>query len=442
MAAPGARVTIVGGGLAGALTAITLGRAGHRVEIYERRGDPRRGDSGEGRSINLAIAARGIHALSRAGLAEEILSRAVPMRGRMLHGPDGKIRFQAYGIQDQEVIHSVSRAYLNRALLEAAERTENVRVHYERRCLDLDPETAVVRFASGSGDGLEEVASDFVVGADGAFSAVRTRLVRREGFDYEQSYLPYGYKELTFPSDPGGRHPMEPEALHIWPRGGQMLIALPNPDGSFTGTCFFPMEGPGSFAALRTPAEVTRYFREVYPDAAAAMPGLAEEFFRNPTGSLVTIRCAPWHHGSRVVLVGDACHAVVPFYGEGANASFEDCEVLESAMIAHGGERERAFAVYFALRKPHTDALADLSLANFVEMRDHTASPAFLAGKRLERALYRLFPSRYIPLYSMVKFCRIPYADAVARARRQNVAVASGGAALLLLAALFLTWVF
>ncbi len=428
------RFLVVGGGLGGSLVAIYLARAGHRVELYERRSDPRRTTLQEGRSINLAISTRGIHALAGVGLAERVLQEAVPMRGRMLHDSRGRLAFQPYGTEPHHAIHSVSRSGLNRLLIEAAAEA-GVALHFGSRCRDLDPERARVCFVREATGEQFEAQADAVVGADGAFSAVRARLMRLERFDYHQEYLDYGYKELTIPPGPGGAHQLEPHALHIWPRGGHMMIALPNRDGSFTCTIFWPCAGPISFAAVRDGAQLLEVFERELPDARPLMPQLVEEFFAHPVGSLVTIRCRPWHYRDKVVLLGDACHAVVPFYGQGANASFEDCTVLD-ACLRDRPEREAAFAEYERRRRVHTDALAALALENFVEMRDRVATRRFLWGKALERTLHRLVPWLYVPLYTLVTFSLVPYAEARARHRRQRRRLICLGS--LLLAALVL----
>jgi len=435
------RFTVVGGGLGGALMAIYLGRAGYEVEVVERRGDPRAGPAREGRSINLAISVRGLHALGQVGLAGEILEMAIPMRGRMMHSPRGALRFQPYGTRKDQVINSVSRSGLNAVLLNAAEKLPNVRIRFGARCTGVDLEKGVVSFVdeiTGEAGTSPEAA---VIGADGAFSAVRQQMQTLEGFRHEQAPLAHGYKELTIPAGSEGAFVLERNALHIWPRGESMMIALPNRDGSFTCTCFWPLEGPNSFAAIRTREDLLRRFDATFPDAARLMPDLAADYFQNPTGSLVTIRCDPWHHRDRVALLGDACHAVVPFYGQGANAAFEDCVVLNECLLEHPSDRGEAFARYHALRKKNTDALADLSLANFVEMRDHTASRAFLAGKKLENVFHRLLPFWFVPLYTLVTFTRTPYAEAVRKARRQMLllrAVAGGALLVLVILLIFL----
>jgi kynurenine 3-monooxygenase len=418
-AADGSRpVAIVGAGLAGALLACYLGRDGRSVEVHEKRPDPRQGPSERGRSINLALSVRGIHALREVGLADEVLADSVLMRGRMIHARDGSLTFQPYGKDDSEALHSVSRGGLNRLLVEAAARHPSVRVFFNRKCTGIDPYQGAVEFLDETTGTPHRAEAHAVVGADGAYSAVRAWMQKREGFNYRQDYLSHGYKELTIPAGPGGSYRMEKHALHIWPRGSFMMIALPNLDGSFTCTLFWPLEGPGSFAALQTEGEVLAFFREQFPDAVPLIPTLGADFLANPTGSLVTIRCHPWHLG-RAVLVGDACHAVVPFLGQGMNAAFEDCTVLVRCLAEAGWVWEKAFARYQSLRKEHADALADLCVENFVEMRDRVGSTWFVLRKRLAVLLHALFPRWYLPLYTMIEFTRIPYADAVRRARNQ-----------------------
>jgi kynurenine 3-monooxygenase len=419
VAADGSRpVAVVGAGLAGALLACYLGRAGRAVEIHEKRPDPRRGPAERGRSINLALSVRGIHALREVGLADEVLADSVLMRGRMIHARDGSLTFQPYGKDDTEALHSVSRAGLNRLLVEAAARQPSVRLFFDRKCIGIDPTRVAAEFLDETTGAPLRAEALAIVGADGAYSAVRAWMQKREGFNYQQDYLSHGYKELTIPAGAGGSYRMEKHALHIWPRGHFMMIALPNLDGSFTCTLFWPLEGPGSFAALRTEGEVLAFFREQFPDAVPLIPSLGTDFLANPIGSLVTIRCQPWHLG-RAVLVGDACHAVVPFLGQGMNAAFEDCTVLVRCLSEAGWEWEKALPRYQALRKEHADALADLCIENFVEMRDRVGSPWFVLRKRLAVLLHALFPRRYLPLYTMIEFTRIPYADAVRRARTQ-----------------------
>ncbi len=418
-------LTIVGTGLAGTLMACYLARAGHRVDLYEKRPDPRHGDPERGRSINLALSVRGIHALQEVGLAEEVLRSSILMRGRMIHARDGALTFQPYGKDDTEALHSVSRSGLNLLLVEAAARHESVRLFFDHKCTGFDPTDGVLAFANET-----KVATEVVIAADGAFSAVRSHLQRQERFNYAQDYLSHGYKELTIPAGPQGSFRLEKNALHIWPRGSFMMIALPNADGSFTCTLFWPFEGPNSFAALTNEQDVIAYFQDQFPDAVPLIPTLAHDFLHNPTGSLVTIRCQPWHVGGRAVLLGDACHAVVPFLGQGMNAAFEDCSVLNQC-LADESDLSRAFATYETLRKENVDTLADLCVENFYEMRDRVGSRWFVLRKKLAIVLHRLFPRWYLPLYTMIEFTRIPYAAALRRAKRQDRVVMGVGIGLI-----------
>jgi kynurenine 3-monooxygenase len=436
-----AKFTVIGAGLGGTLMAIYLARAGHTVEVFEHRLDPRQGLAGEGRSINLALSTRGLHALAQVGLADEVLATAVPMRGRMMHAPDGRLSFQRYGTRPEHVLHSVSRTGLNAILLDAAEKQGNIRLVFGQRCTGVDLASATTTVVDVDTGQRSRVAGDVVVGADGAFSAVRQQLLRLDRFDFEQAYLGHGYKELAIPAGPRGAFPLAGDALHIWPRGEFMMIALPNRDGSFTGTIFWPFAGRHSFADLQTEADVLAYCAATFPDAVPLMPTLARDYFANEPASLVTIRCSPWSYGATVVLLGDACHAVVPFYGQGANAAFEDCAVLSECVAEEEPDWARAFTAYHERRKVHTDALADLSLANFVEMRARTASAAFRLGRRIDAAMHQLAPRRFVPLYTLVTFTRTPYAVAVERARRQRRALTlllAGG--LLTLALLAFMW--
>ena len=414
-----ARFVLIGSGLAGGLLAAYLGRRGHEVDLYERRADPREGNIVGGRSINLAISTRGIHALEEIGIADEALKHAIPMRGRMIHNRTGALHFSPYDVDPNNCINSIGRGALNTTVIEAAQRYPNVHVHFNHKCTDVDLDSAVAHLETV--DGPVTTQGDAIIGVDGAFSAVRKSMqIKINNFHYDESYLAHGYKELTIPPDADGSWPMEKNALHIWPRKSFMMIALPNPDGSFTCTLFWEFEGPRSFATTKTDDDVRRFFNEEFPDAVPLMPTLLEDFRSNPTGSLVTVRCAPWSYRDKVCLVGDAAHAVVPFYGQGMNAAFEDCVVLDECLETFSDNLERAFADYFCRRKQNTDALADLAIGNFVEMRDKTASKIFRAKKKLDHALEAALPGIYLPLYTMVTFTRIPYARAAKRARVQD----------------------
>jgi kynurenine 3-monooxygenase len=414
-----AKFVLVGSGLAGGLLAAYLGRRGYDVDLYERRADPREGNIVGGRSINLAISTRGIHALERIGIADEALRHAIPMRGRMIHDKSGTLHFAPYDVDPKKCINSIGRASLNTAVIEAAQRYPNVRVHFNHKCTDVDLHEAVCHLETETGKLTAR--SDAVIGVDGAFSAVRASMQQNiDKFQYDESYLAHGYKELTIPPGPDDSWQMEKNALHIWPRKSFMMIALPNPDGSFTCTLFWEFEGPRSFATTKTEDDVRRFFDEEFPDAVPLMPTLLEDFKNNPTGSLVTIRCAPWYYRDKVCLLGDAAHAVVPFYGQGMNAAFEDCVVLDESLEKFPDNREHAFAEYFSRRKENADALADLAIGNFIEMRDKTASRTFRAKKKLDHFLEAVLPGMYLPLYTMVTFTRVPYAQAARRARLQD----------------------
>jgi kynurenine 3-monooxygenase len=414
-----AKFVLIGSGLGGGLLAAYLGRRGYDVDLYERRADPREGNIVGGRSINLAISTRGIHALEQIGIADEALRHAIPMRGRMIHDKSGALHFAPYDVDPKKCINSIGRASLNTTVIEAAQRYPNVRVHFSHKCTDVDLTEAVCRLETDTGK--LTVRGDAVIGVDGAFSAVRASMQRNiDNFQYNESYLAHGYKELTIPPAPDGSWQIEKNALHIWPRKSFMMIALPNPDGSFTCTLFWEFEGRRSFATTKTDDDVRRFFGEEFPDALPLMPTLLEDFKNNPTGSLVTIRCAPWYYRDRVCLLGDAAHAVVPFYGQGMNAAFEDCIVLDECLDKFANDRERAFAEYFERRKENADALANLAIGNFIEMRDKTASRAFRAKKKLDHMLEAALPGVYLPLYTMVTFTRVPYAQAARRARLQD----------------------
>jgi kynurenine 3-monooxygenase len=431
------KFVLVGSGLAGGLFAAYLGRRGHTVELYERRADPRAGNFVGGRSINLALSTRGIHALEQLGIADEVLRHAIPMPGRMIHDKSGELHFSPYDRDPRKHINSIGRAALNTTVIESALRSPNVSIHFNHRCTEVDLDSATAHFESsqplnppspGSGvagsstsQPIIAASGDVIIGVDGAFSAVRQSMQRQlPPFQYDESYLPHGYKELTIPPAPDGSWRMEKNALHIWPRKSFMMIALPNPDGSFTCTLFWEFKGPRSFESTTTDIDVRRFFDEEFPDAVPLMPTLVEDFRENPTGSLVTIRCSPWFYKDKVALVGDAAHAVVPFYGQGMNAAFEDCVVLDECLAAFPDNREHAFAEYFQRRKENADALADLAVANFIEMRDKTASKAFRAKKKLDHWLEAALPGIYLPLYTMVTFTRMPYAQAARRARLQD----------------------
>ncbi|MBL8988055.1 MAG: FAD-dependent monooxygenase [Gemmatimonadetes bacterium] len=433
------RFVIVGAGLVGSMLAAMLGREGFEVEVLERRGDPRAGKMESGRSINLAISARGLNALSRLSLDDEILSLGVKLYRRAIHSPTGEISHQAYGVGGQ-AINSFSRGELNRALAQAAGDAPGVTLRFGRRCLEIDPVAGkVTHVDAATGDDLR-TSTGVVVGADGAFSVVRGVLQKREHQDYAQHFLAHGYKELFIPTRADGTPALELNAMHIWPRGRFMMMAMANTDGSFTVTLYLPMTGENGFDRLTTRDEVRGFFDRHFPDAVPLMPTLLDDFFANPTGAMVTVRTFPWQLGGRTLLIGDAAHAIVPFYGQGANAGFEDCLELIEQIRKSPNDLEAAFRRYQDIRKPNSEAIADLALANFNEMRDHVASPWFLVKKRLEKAIHRVLPGWFVPLYSMISFSLIPYAEARARAERQARVLKRVGLGIALAAVALIVW--
>lgn len=394
MAEPGSSkpVQVVGAGLVGSLLAIHLARRGHRVELHERRPDMRVRQVDGGRSINLAISTRGIHALEQVGLAGEALAQAVPMRGRAIHLDSGQVAFQPYGRDESECIHSISRAGLNRLLMTRAEETGRVAIRFERKI-----------------EGLAEFgADDVVIGTDGSASAIREAILRGAGQRAASDELDYGYKEILIPPGPGGSFLMERNALHIWPRGSYMLIALPNFDGSFTCTLFLPFRGERSFETLRTPEDVRAFFGRSFADVVPLIPDLVGDFFGHPTGRMVTVRCPVWSRG-RALVLGDAAHAIVPFFGQGMNCGFEDITVLEEHLDRSAGDWERAFREFGEARRPDADAIADLALENFVEMRDRVADARFQLERKVEKLLEKEMPREYLSRYALVTFSRLPY---------------------------------
>ena len=412
-------VTVVGAALTGATMAIYLARRGYSVDLFEMRPDIRQADVTEGRSINLALSTRGLHALEAIGLADAARELCIPMHGRMIHSPQGDLSFQPYG-QEGQHINSVSRSALTALLVDAADGESNIDLSFRHKCTDVDIEAPAVTFEDLDSGGEARVDSDLVVGADGAYSAVRESLSETDGFTEEQSYLDHGYKELRIPPDDDGSWRFDPNALHIWPRHDFMFIALPNPDGSFTGTLFLPYDGELSFTDLDGSDRLRPFFEREFPDLVDHLPDLEAQFDENPTSSLVTIRCEPFHLDGSVVLAGDAAHAVVPFYGQGMNASFEDCFVFDDLLDKFDDDFDRALPAFSQRRKPDADAIADLALYNYVEMRSKVADKNFLLRKRLERALQKAFPHAWQPLYSMVTFSTMPYAEARDRAEQQD----------------------
>lgn len=404
-------ITIVGGGLVGSLLAVFMAKRGHTVHVFERRPDPRKTDVYAGRSINLVVSHRGWTALRAAGVEEAVQRIVVPVYARMTHDRDGKLTRLPYSI-DERAIHSVSRGELNKVLLTEAEKLPNVTLHFDHRCTGVDLDTATCSFHDEvEGDNIA-VRADVVLGADGAPSAVRQEMMKGR-FNFSQSFIEHDYKEIAFPPNADGTPQMDPNCLHIWPRRQFMMMGLANTDGGFTGTLFMPHEGEYSFGTIKDEQDLMRFFEAHFKDAIPMLPDLAEQYFRNPQSNLAIIRCAPWTHKDKVALVGDSAHAIVPFYGEGMNSGYEDCKVLNDLLNEHGDDDwGTVLDAYGKARKPNGDAIADLSLRNFVEMRDLVADPRFILRKKIEGRLQQRHPDKWLPLYSQVKFSDIPYVDA------------------------------
>ncbi|MBR9974360.1 MAG: FAD-dependent monooxygenase [Bacteroidetes bacterium] len=414
------QILLVGAGLAGSLLAVYLAKRGCTVDVFERRADMRLEEMNAGRSINLALSVRGTHALAEVGLLDDIMQLAIPMRGRMIHGTDGSHSFQPYGKDDSEVIYSVSRGELNRRLMTLAESHDGVRLHFRQRCDGMDFTQRSILFTDEATGRSYERRGVTVIATDGAGSAVRQAMERAGHAHFTQDMLAHGYKELTIPPDDGGHFRLEKNALHIWPRHSFMLIALPNPDGSFTCTLFLQHDGDPGFSSLDTPDRVRAFVALEFPDALPLMPTLEEDFFTNPTGLLGTVRGYPWHVDGAAALLGDAAHAIVPFFGQGMNCAFEDCTVLDETLDEFGDDWNHALHAWQERRKANADAIADLALENFIEMRDSVADPHFLLMKKVGLELEKRFPEYFIPKYSMVTFHRTPYSVAKQRGRIQQ----------------------
>jgi kynurenine 3-monooxygenase len=407
-------VNIIGAGLAGSLLAILLAKRGFHVTVYERRPDPRLGPADNGRSINLALAARGIRGLDLAGVRERVMPLAIPMRGRMVHEHDGSTELQLYGVRPEEVIYSVSRADLNRALIEAAAALPNVEFGFGQLCLGLAHEKSVLVMRDETTGRIYHTAVQPCIATDGAGSAVRDSLVAREVAIVREAPLDHDYKELTIPAV-AGTHVIDPNALHIWPRGGFMLIALPNLDGTFTATLFLARCGPNSFELVGSPAGVEEFFAREFPSARALMPDLAREFFAHPQGSLGTVYTRGWHLNGDVLLLGDAAHGIVPFHGQGMNCAFEDCAELMRLMDAHHNSWAGLFEAFEHERRPNTDAIAQMALENYQEMRESVLDPEYRRKKKEAEELEKKDPN-FIPRYSMVMFHpEIAYREALSR---------------------------
>lgn len=411
------KVTILGAGLVGSVLAILLRKRGYEVTIFERRSDLRTATIGAGRSINLAMSTRGWKALELAGLRADIEEIAIPMPGRYLHQEDGSSAFQAYG-KNGEAIYSVSRGDLNKKLMDLAE-ANGAKIYFNQTCTKVDVADNVISLKDEQGN-AQDIRCDLLFGADGAFSALRTSLSYIDRTNFSQFYINSGYKELNIPAGENGTWKIEKNALHIWPRHNYMMIGLPNTDGSFTITLFFPFEGNPSFDSVKTKEEIETFFKTQFPDAVPLMPTLMDDYEHNPVSSLVTTKIYPWAFQDKSCLIGDAAHAIVPFYGQGMNAGFEDCSVLDALMDEHGEDWGVILDKFQHARKPNADAVAELALNNFIEMRDKVADPKFLERKKIEKDLGTRFAGRFNSVYEMVSFTHTPYAFAWAAMGAQD----------------------
>ncbi len=404
------QITIVGAGLVGSLCALYMTKRGYKVNIFERRKDLRSEIITAGKSINLALSKRGWSALKKVGVEKEVLKIAIPMYKRIMHDSKGELSEQPYG-NPGEAIYSVSRAQLNVLMMEMADKN-GANLYFNEKCIDVDFREGKVVFENIKTAKKQVVLSDFLIGADGAFSAVRQQMVKKHQHQYEYNEIEHDYKELLIPAGEGGSYLLEKNALHIWPRGEFMLIALANLDGSFTCTLFAPKRGRNSFEGLNSKKEVEEYFKSIFPDFISLVPDLYEQWNVNPTSSLGIIKTYPWHIKDTSILIGDAAHATVPFYGQGMNAGFEDCRILDELLDRYADDLETCFDQYSKTRKPNGDGVQDLSMHNFIVMRDKTADPKFLLQKEIEKKFANLYPEKWVPLYSMVSFTNTPYSEA------------------------------
>jgi kynurenine 3-monooxygenase len=407
------KITLIGAGLSGPLMATYLAKQGYSVDIYERRSDMRKTTQSAGRSINLAVSIRGINALKEVGIYDKIKPITLPMKGRMIHDLDGTTHLQPYGQREYEVIHSVSRAQLNMDLMTLAEETGKVKIHFEKKLESVDLDNNELVF------GGESVSFQKVIGCDGSSSALRRAIVKKTQAKFSKKPLGHGYKELVIPPSDSNEFLIEPNALHIWPRGEFMLIALPNMDKTFTCTLFFPMEGPVSFETVESEKDIIQLFETYFPDVLDLMPTLVEDFQNNPTGNLATVYCNPWHSEDKACLLGDAAHAVVPFFGQGMNASFQDCSVLNSLLEKHDGIWGKTFDEFSSTHVSNGHAIADMAIENYIEMRDSVNDPTYKKRRQLEFELEQQFPNQFIPRYSMVSFHQIPYSEVYNRGEIQ-----------------------
>lgn len=417
------RLVVIGGGLTGSLLAVHLARRGHDVDVFERRSDARP-EQGERRpAVNLTLCERGLRALDEVGLRETVQGLCAPARGRKIHTLDGRVEYQPYG-NHGEAIYSISRAELNQALADFASREPRVRFHFDQKFVGVDLERTIARFEHTQTGKCSELQADRIFGADGAHSGVRYQMQKVEHFNYSQQYWAFGgYVSLWVPARSKDQPALDGEALHVWPRGKRMLIGFPNRDGSAILSLLAPFRGEDSYESLSTESAVLAFFRSYFPDAVDSIPQLTKQFFSKPANSLITIRCNPWSHRDNVLLIGDAAHAILPSYGQGANSGFEDCSTLERSMREHGQDWRAVFQAFERARRPSMDVMADLCIEHFSELCELIADPKFLKQREVERNLSDLYPDLYRPLYSMVSFDCVPYVEAFAIEQAQRAII-------------------
>lgn len=414
-------ITLIGAGLVGSLLAVLLAKRGFRVEIFERRADMRASNISAGRSINLALANRGIYPLEQAGLMDKVLPLLTTMKGRMVHDIEGQQNFQSYGQKAEEVIYSVSRGDLNKICMDAAEATGLVNIHFNQQCQSVDFSKSSMTLCNQEDHSISQHQFERIIGTDGSASAVREAIHQINSNQHDIIELGHSYKELCIPAGTNGEFQIDANSLHIWPRGGYMLIALPNEDASFTVTLFMPNSGDISFETINSESKVTEFFQQNFPDAIQLLPQLTEDFFNNPTGRLATVKCSPWHHQGQALLLGDAAHAVVPFHGQGMNCGFEDALDLANTIDISDNDWSKIFSQVDENRKVNGDAIADMAIENYITMRDSVRDEKFLLKNTLAFELEQQFPEYFCPRYSMVMFHRLPYAEAKSRGAIQEI---------------------
>ncbi|HEV3194020.1 MAG TPA: NAD(P)/FAD-dependent oxidoreductase [Polyangiaceae bacterium] len=413
---------MVGGGLVGCVLAVYLAKRGHQISVFERHADPRTALGSTRSAVNITLCERGLRALAAVGMRDRVSSLCVPVHGRRIHGLDDTVAYQPYGNRS-EAIYSISRSDLNKALIELAEKEQGVQFHFGQKCVHVELARATAHFEDTHVGTVSQIESERLFGADGAYSTVRLHMQKTEYFNYSQQYWSQCYTSVRIPPRPGGEPILESGTLHIWPRGNCMLIAFPNRDCSVTASLLIPRRGENSRESLSTAALMRSFFHALFRDAVRAVPDLPDQFFAEPVNSLLTVRCDPWSCEDKVLLIGDAAHAILPSYGQGANAGFEDCSILDGCIERHGTDWGAAFRSFESERKASMDTIADLCIEHFTELCDLVGDPKFLRRREIERRLEELHPDLYQPLYSMVSFGFMSYADAIRVDRRQRALV-------------------